>query len=151
MSEPAFLSPTAPNFLKSLSYVERLCLAFLAMTLPTGDEKKEAVAGQAAQRIRLAITSSKLPNLQKVCTALCMKLSKEGLELRGPVPMPRRRLRITTRRAPCGNGTETYDHFELRVSKRIIDFTGSPAAVKQVTQIPIEPDVHIEVSVITAE
>jgi small subunit ribosomal protein S20e len=119
--------------------------------VPTGDEKKEAVEAQPTQRIRLAITSSKLANLHKVCAALTMKLQKEGLRLRGPVPMPRRRLRITTRRAPCGNGTETYDHFELRVYKRIIDFTASPSAVKQVTQIPVEPDVHIEVSIITAE
>jgi small subunit ribosomal protein S20e len=121
------------------------------VTLPTGDKKKESVEAQSAQRIRLAITSSKLPNLQKVCTAVCMKLTKEGLTLRGPLPIPRHRIRITTRRAPCGNGTETYDHFELRVFKRIIAFTGSPAAVKQVTQIPIEPDVHIEVSIIAGE
>jgi small subunit ribosomal protein S20e len=121
------------------------------MSLPTGDEKKETPEAQPSQRIRLAITSSKLPNLQRVCTALVMKLKKENLVIRGPLPMPRRRLRVTTRRAPCGNGTETYDHFELRVYKRIISFTGSPAAVKQVTQIPIEPDVHIEVSVIAAE
>jgi small subunit ribosomal protein S20e len=116
--------------------------------VPTGDEKKETVETQPPQRIRLAITSSKLANLQKVCSALMMKLQKEGLRPRGPLPMPRRRLRVTTRRAPCGNGTETYDHFELRVFKRVISFTGSAAAVKQVTQIPIEPEVHIEVSVI---
>jgi hypothetical protein len=59
--------------------IERLCLASLEMTLPTGDQKKEAVEAQPAQWIRLAITSSKLPNLQKVCPALCMKLQKEGL------------------------------------------------------------------------
>jgi ribosomal protein S10 len=54
-----------------------------------------------------------------------------------------------TRRAPCGNGTETYDHFELRVHKRLIDFSGSAASVKSVTRITLEPDVHIEVSVIS--
>jgi small subunit ribosomal protein S20e len=118
--------------------------------VPTGEDKKEGIEPEPSQRIRLTITSSKLANLQKVCGALTMKLQKERLPLRGPLPMPRRRLRITTRRAPCGNGTETYDHFELRVYKRVIDFTASAAAVKQVTQIPVEPDVHIEVSV-TAE
>jgi small subunit ribosomal protein S20e len=115
------------------------------MTIPTGDEKKEAVEVQPAQRIYLAITLSKLPNLQKGCTALCMKLKKENLTLCGP---SRCRFRITTPRAPCGNGTEIYDHFELRVFKWITDFTGSPAAVKQVTQFPTEPDVHIEISII---
>jgi small subunit ribosomal protein S20e len=119
------------------------------MSFPTGDEKKETTESQPSQRIRLTITSSKLNNLQKVCNNLIQKLKKEHLKVRGPIPMPRRRLRITTRRAPCGNGTETYDHFELRVYKRVIDFTGSAVAVRQVTQIGLEPDVHVEVSVIT--
>jgi small subunit ribosomal protein S20e len=88
-------------------------------------------------------------NLQKVCSNLVQKLKQNRLDVRGPIPMPRRRLRITTRRAPCGNGTETYDHFELRVYKRVIDFIGSSAALKQVTTISVEPDVLVEVSVIT--
>jgi small subunit ribosomal protein S20e len=118
------------------------------MTVPTGDEKKEATEAGAEQRIRLTITSPRLANLQSTVLQLIQKLNKEHLKPRGPVPMPRRRLRITTRRAPCGNGTETYDHFELRVYKRVIDFTGPASAVKQVTQIKVEPDVHIEVSLL---
>ena len=117
--------------------------------IPTGDEKKQIQEEGVSQHIRLTITSSKLANLQKVCSNLVQKLKKENLTVRGPIPMPRRRLRITTRRAPCGNGTETYDHFELRIYKRVIDFEGSPRAVKQVTQIGLEPDVHVEVSVIS--
>ena len=117
--------------------------------IPTGDEKKQSVEDGVNQHIRLTITSSKLANLQKVCNNLVQKLKKGNLVVRGPIPMPRRRLRITTRRAPCGNGTETYDHFELRIYKRVIDFQGTPTAVKQVTQIGLEPDVHVEVSVLT--
>lgn len=122
---------------------------FLNMSTITGDEKKEIIEAQPTQRIRLTVTSSKLPNLQKVCDNLTRKLKSENLKMRGPIPMPRRRLRITTRRAPCGNGTETYDHLELRIYKRVIDFVGTSAAVKQVTQIGLEPEVHVEVSIIT--
>jgi small subunit ribosomal protein S20e len=120
------------------------------MTVPTGDEKKESIDVGENQRIRLTITSSKLHNLQSTCNQLVAKLQKEHLKVRGPVPMPRHRLRVTTRRAPCGNGTETYDHFELRVYKRVIDFTGPPGAVKQVTQIKMEQDVHIEVTLVSS-
>ena len=121
----------------------------MSTQVPTGDEKKEIVENLPVQKIRLTITSSKLANLQRVCGGLVNKLKKNNLDVRGPIPMPRRRLRITTRRAPCGNGTETYDHFELRVYKRVIDFEGTSEAVKQVTQIALEPEVHVEVSVIT--
>jgi small subunit ribosomal protein S20e len=64
--------------------------------------------------------------------------------------MPRRRLRVTTRRAVCGNGTETYDHFELRIYKRLITFVARPSVVKQMTRGTVDPGVHIEVSVITS-
>ena len=122
----------------------------MSTQVPTGDEKKEVLQDLPVQQIRLTITSSKLQNLQRVCNSLVQKLKKnQEFKVRGPIPMPRRRLRITTRRAPCGNGTETYDHFELRIYKRVIDFTGTADAVKQVTQIALEPEVHVEVSVIT--
>ena len=117
--------------------------------VPTGDEKKENVEDSPQQKIRLTITSSKLPNLQRICNSLMQKLNKNDNKVRGPIPMPRRRLRITTRRAPCGNGTETYDHYELRIYKRVIDFTGDSNSVKDITKIGLEPDVHVEVSVIS--
>lgn len=117
------------------------------MSRITGDEKKQVVEADS-QRIRITVTSSKLANLQKVCNSLVHKLKAEKREVRGPIPMPRKRLRITTRRAPCGNGTETYDHFELRIYKRVIDFHAPPEAVKQITTIGIEPDVHVDVSII---
>lgn len=117
--------------------------------IPTGDEKKTIIEDGPTQKIRLTITSSKLPNLQKVCSKLVSQLQKEKIQVRGPIPMPRRRLRITTRRAPCGNGTETYDHFELRIYKRVIDFQANTNSVKQVTQIGLEPEVHVEVSILT--
>ena len=112
----------------------------------TGDDKK-VTEEQPIKAIRLTITGSKLENLQNVCNSLVYKLKRERRNVRGPIPMPRRRLRITTRRAPCGNGTETYDHFEMRIYKRVIDYSGTLASVKQITEIGLEPDVHVEVTI----
>jgi len=39
----------------------------------------------------------------------------------GPVRLPTRTLRITTRKTPCGEGSKTWDRFEMRIHKRIID------------------------------
>ena len=35
--------------------------------------------------------------------------------------MPTKVLRLTTRKSPCGEGTNTWDHLEMRIHKRIID------------------------------
>lgn len=34
--------------------------------------------------------------------------------MKGPVRMPTKVLRITTRKAPSGQGTNTFDRFEMR-------------------------------------
>ena len=44
-------------------------------------------------------------------------------------------------------GTNTWDRFELRVHKRVIDLFSSPDVVKQITSITIEPGVEVEVTI----
>jgi ribosomal protein S10 len=36
------------------------------------------------------------------------------LKVKGPVRLPTKTLRITTRKSPCGEGTNTWDRFEMR-------------------------------------
>uniref|UniRef100_A0A7N2MGX0 Small ribosomal subunit protein uS10 domain-containing protein n=1 Tax=Quercus lobata TaxID=97700 RepID=A0A7N2MGX0_QUELO len=43
--------------------------------------------------------------------------------------------------------TNTWDRFELRIHKRVIDLFSSPEVVKQITSITIEPDVGVEVTI----
>ena len=47
-------------------------------------------------------------------------------------------------------GTNTWDRFELRVHKRVIDLYSSPDVVKQITSITIEPGVEVEVTIADA-
>ncbi|KAG6679354.1 hypothetical protein I3842_14G126300 [Carya illinoinensis] len=56
-------------------------------------------------------------------------------------------LHITTRKSPCGEGTNTWDRFELRFNKRVIDLFNSPDVGKQITSINIEQGVEVEVTI----
>jgi hypothetical protein len=49
-----------------------------------------------------------------VCADLIRGAKEKNLKVKGPVRMPTKVLRITTRKAPSGQGTNTYDRFELR-------------------------------------
>merc|ERR1711974_15752 len=40
---------------------------------------------------------------------------------KGPVRMPTKTLKITTRKTPCGEGSKTWDRFQMRIHKRVID------------------------------
>lgn len=72
---------------------------------------------------------------------------KEKLKIQGPVRMPTKILRITTRKTPCGEGSKTWDRFQMRIHKRVIDLHSASETVKQITSISIEPGVDIEVTI----
>jgi ribosomal protein S10 len=49
-----------------------------------------------------------------VCADLIKGAKDKQLKVKGPVRMPTKTLRITTRKSPCGEGTNTWDRFEMR-------------------------------------
>merc|ERR1712036_178405 len=72
------------------------------------------------------------------------KEKKTDISIRGPRRMPTKVLRITTRKSPCGNGTNTFDKFEMRIHKRVIDFECSKEELKKMTNIQIPAGIIIE-------
>merc|ERR1712203_1122319 len=68
----------------------------------------------------------------------------EEVTVRGPVRMPTKVLTIMTRKAPNGNGTVSFDRFEMRIHKRVIDITCSQSNLKAITQITLPPGLIIE-------
>lgn len=53
-----------------------------------------------------------------VCTDLIRGAKDKQLKVKGPVRMPTKVLHITTRKSPCGEGTNTWDRFEMRWGSR---------------------------------
>ena len=53
-------------------------------------------------RIRITLTSRNVKSLEKVCQDLIRGAKDKELKVKGPVRMPTKVLRITTRKTPCG-------------------------------------------------
>eukprot|EP01120_Amphizonella_sp_Union-15-10_P004651 TRINITY_DN152_c0_g3_i1.p1 TRINITY_DN152_c0_g3~~TRINITY_DN152_c0_g3_i1.p1 ORF type:complete len:127 (+),score=20.61 TRINITY_DN152_c0_g3_i1:108-488(+) len=110
--------------------------------------KQEGAPEAGFHRIRITLTSRNVKNLEKVCTDLIRGARDQRiLRVKGPVRLPTKVLRITTRKSPCGEGTNTWDRFEMRIHKRIIDLHSSSDVVRQITSISIEPGVQVEVTI----
>merc|ERR1719231_921236 len=105
----------------------------------------DSTEGGKMFRIRITLTSRHVKNLEKVCTDLKKNAQSKEIKVSGPVRMPTKTLRLTTRKSPCGEGTNTWDRFEMRIHKRVLDLHCPSEIVKQITQIQIEPGVDIEV------
>jgi len=99
----------------------------------------------SAQKARISLTSTESTKLEEVCMQIKMIAEKTGVALRGPVPMPTKRLRIPCRKSPDGEGTETIDHWEMRIHKRLIDLDASDRALRQLMRIQVPDGVHIEI------
>lgn len=112
-------------------------------------EAGKAATGEEAtvHRIRITLTSRNVKSLEKVCSDLIKGAKDKSLKVKGPVRMPTKTLRITTRKTPCGEGSKTWDRFQMRIHKRVIDLHSPSEIVKQITSISIEPGVEVEVTI----
>ncbi|MEM2793871.1 MAG: 30S ribosomal protein S10, partial [Candidatus Methanomethylicia archaeon] len=71
-----------------------------------------------------------------------------GIKVSGPIPLPVKRLIVTTRKAPSGQGSHTFDHWEMRVHKRLIDIDADDRTLRQIMRVPIPDEVYIEIELI---
>uniref|UniRef100_A0A8I5N055 Small ribosomal subunit protein uS10 n=1 Tax=Papio anubis TaxID=9555 RepID=A0A8I5N055_PAPAN len=94
----------------------------------------------AIHRIRITLTSRNVKSLEKVCADLIRGAKEKNLKT----------LRITTRKTPCGEGSKTWDRFQMRIHKPLTDLHSPSEIVKQITSISIEPGVEVEVTIADA-
>jgi small subunit ribosomal protein S10 len=98
------------------------------------------------QYARIKLTSSNLENLDRLAQEIKDITEKTGVKIKGPQPLPTKRLKITTRKAPTGEGTHTFDHWQLRIHRRIMDIEPDDRTMKQITKLRIPEDVKIELT-----
>ncbi|TEU14391.1 MAG: 30S ribosomal protein S10, partial [Hadesarchaea archaeon] len=84
-----------------------------------------------------------------VCQQLVGIAERVGIKLSGPIPLPTRRIVVPTRRSPDGEGTATWDRWELRVHKRLIDMQADERAMRQIMRIQVPEEVTIEIELKT--
>ena len=70
----------------------------------------------------------------------------DKITCKGPVRLPTKVLKITTRKTPNGEGSKTWDTYELRIHKRLIDLHSPTDVVRKITAFKLEPGVDVEVS-----
>jgi small subunit ribosomal protein S20e len=111
-------------------------------------QKPEKDHGEApkSHKIRITLTSRKVQTLEKVCTEIIERAKTKDLRYKGPVRLPTKTLKITTRKTPCGEGSKTWDVYEMRIHKRLIDLTAPTEVVKQII-VNIDAGVEVEVTI----
>lgn len=100
------------------------------------------------QKARIKLASTDISKINQVCLAIGEITSKTGVDMRGPIPLPTKKLKVTTRKSPCGDGKASWERYEARVHKRLIDVGIDERALKLVMRVPIPEGLQIEIEMI---
>lgn len=97
-----------------------------------------------AQYARITLTGTEAGELQKVIGEIEQIAERTDAEISSAVPLPTETLEVPVRKSPDGEGTATWEHWELRVHKRLIDMESDERALRGLMRIQVPRGVNIE-------
>ena len=98
-----------------------------------------------AQRARISLSGTDPKKVDSVCGRIKSISQRTGVAIRGPIPLPTKRLVVPVRKSPDGEGSETWDRWEMRIHKRLIDLDADERALRQLMRIQVPDGVNIEI------
>jgi small subunit ribosomal protein S10 len=97
------------------------------------------------QRARIRLSSVQLVALEEVTQLVKKVIQKTGVKMYGPVPLPTKHLLIPVQKNPSGEGTVTWEHWELRIHKRLLDINADERSMTMVMKIMFPESVLVEI------
>ena len=96
-------------------------------------------------KVRIKLQSVDIDKLNEVIGRIREIADSVGIPISGPIPLPTKRLKVTTRKSPCGDGTATFDRFEMRVHRRVIDIPAEDRILHPIMKLQIPRSVQIKI------
>ncbi|EPY29641.1 small subunit ribosomal protein S20e [Strigomonas culicis] len=97
---------------------------------------------------RVTITSRNPKAAEAMTSMYVSRAADEKVKVTGPVRLPTRTLKITTRKTPCGNGTNTWDTFEMKIYKRTLTIQAPTDTIKKITAFSVEAGVDVGIVIL---
>lgn len=97
------------------------------------------------QRARISLKATDPKKLDAVCNQIRTISERTGVRMAGPIPLPTKHMKVPVRKSPDGEGSETWDRWEMRIHKRLIDLDSDERALRQLMRIQVPDGVHIEI------
>lgn len=99
-------------------------------------------------KARINLASIDISKLNQITESIIEIAKKTKVKIQGPIPLPTKRLKYTTRRSPCGDGKASFENYEMRVHKRLLDLGINERALRLVMRVPIPEGVSIEIEML---
>lgn len=99
-------------------------------------------------KARINLASANINQLNEICGAIKDIATKTKVKISGPIALPTKKLKLTTRKSPDGEGKASWERYEMRIHKRLIDLGVDERALRLVMRVPIPEEVSIEIAVL---
>ena len=99
-------------------------------------------------KARISLASADIDQMNEICEAIQDIASKTKVKLSGPITLPTKRLKLTTRKSPDGEGKASWERYEMRVHKRLIDLGVDEKALRLIMRVPIPEQVNISIEML---
>jgi len=100
------------------------------------------------QKARIKLASTDINKINETCVYIKDIADKTGVQMRGPIPLPTKKLKLTLRKSPDGEGKASWERFEMRIHKRLIDLGLDERALRLVMRVPIPEGLNIEIEMV---
>ncbi len=100
------------------------------------------------QKARVKLTSTDTEKVDRVAQDVIETAENYNAKVSGPVPLPTNIMEIPVMKTPDGEGKETWERWEMRVHKRLIDVAEAERALRQIMRVHVPEGVSIEVEII---
>ncbi|MEM2455284.1 MAG: 30S ribosomal protein S10 [Candidatus Bathyarchaeia archaeon] len=100
------------------------------------------------RKARIKLTSTDYRKLEEICSELKAIAEKSGVKISGPVPLPTKKLKVPVLRTPCGEGTKTWEKWEMRIHRRLIDLDADDRVMRRIMRMKVPDEVYITIQLI---
>ena len=97
------------------------------------------------QKARIKLTSPNYEQLTEIANRILEVAERTGVKHSGAIPLPTKKLVVPTRKSPSGGGTETYERWQMRIHKRLVDIEADERTLRRIMRVEIPETVHVEI------
>jgi len=65
------------------------------------------------KKARVNLASTEIDKINQICDSIVEIAKKTKVKISGPIPLPTKKLKLTTRKSPDGEGKASWDRYEM--------------------------------------
>ena len=100
------------------------------------------------RKAKIKLASNNLKVIKDMIDQIVRVGKKTGTKINGPIPLPTKRLLVPTLKTPCGNGTNTWEKYTMKIHKRLISLNAEERAMNLIMKLQFPDDILVEIELI---